>query len=167
MAYFAAGLARYHDKWNGRELDLDQVEDLDGVVDLLRDLLDENSGVSLMFLEENDEYFAVVRIDDDSDPRVFISDRRASATSDLAASLFEDAPADIDDVEPDSDDEDEETPRPEPEAGGDPEILADLGTPKDVLLDLSNEEGMLPGDVISSLCERAGCIDALEDLRAG
>ena len=166
MAYFAAGLARSFEKWSGRELDLDLIEDIDGVTDLMRELLDDPNGVALLFLEENDEYFAVVRLDDDSDPRVFISDRRAPTTSDLAAVLFEEGAADDDEVEAEGD-EDEESSRAEPEAGGDPEILTDLGTSKDALLELTYEEGLLPGDVISTLSERAGCLEVLEDLRAG
>ena len=33
------------------------------------------------------------------------------------------------------------------------------------LIALCAEEGQLPADIISSLCESAGCLDALEELR--
>ena len=38
-------------------------------------------GTALFFLEENDEYLAIVRVDGDGDPRTFISDGRAVGTS--------------------------------------------------------------------------------------
>jgi hypothetical protein len=33
------------------------------------------------------------------------------------------------------------------------------------LIQLCAEEGALPSDVIASLCERAGCLDVLDELR--
>ena len=50
---------------------------------------------------------------------------------------------------------------------GDADLLADLGTPSDELLRLCAEEGLLPADVMTELCERAGCGEALEGLREG
>jgi hypothetical protein len=38
--YFAAVLARAEGDWSGQEIDLDEYEDLDGVVEALRDLAD-------------------------------------------------------------------------------------------------------------------------------
>lgn len=161
MSYFAAALARSADGWTGRELELDDVADLDGVADLLRDVAEEHAAtVALMFLEENDEYFLVVRVDGDGDARAFISDVRAVETSELAAMLYEDTA----DPAPVPEDE-EESPRPEGDPGGDDTLLADLGTRATKLRELCAEEGLLPADVISTLCERAGCADVLEELR--
>ena len=166
MSYFAVALARVETGWTGEELDLDDVEDIEALTDLLRDLTDDGAGPALMLLEEDDEYVAIVRVDGGTgsleEPRVFLSDRRAVQNSDVAAMLWEEAELD-DEAE---DDEDEGT-RPVAEPVGDSELLADLGTPSSVLLALCAEEGRLPADVITAVCERAGCEVQLEELREG
>ena len=165
MSYFAAALARSEQGWTGVELDLDEVDDLEGLADLLRDLTGDGAGPALLLLEEDDEHLAVVRVDGGAgslaEPRVFLSDRRAVLASDVAAMLWEDA-----DEESGADDDDEGT-RPIAEPVGDTGLLADLGTPAQDLLDLCAEEGLLPADVLTALCERAGCDDVLERLREG
>jgi len=167
VSYFAVALARAESGWTGEELDLDDVEDLEALTDLLRDLSDESPGPALMLLEEDDEYVAIVRVDGGTgsleEPRVFLSDRRAVQGSDVAAMLWEEAELD---EEADDDDEDEGS-RPVAEPVGDSELLADLGTPSSVLLALCAEEGRLPADVITAICERAGCEPQLEELREG
>jgi putative tRNA adenosine deaminase-associated protein len=168
VTYFAAAVVRTPDGWTGRELDLDDVEDIDGVADLLRDALGEADGPALMFLEENDEYFLVVRVEssDSDEARSFISDVRSVETSELAAKLYDEAAAEPVAADEDGEDDDEESSaRPEGEPGGDDNIVADLGTKAGELRDLCVEEGMLPADVIYALCERAGCADVLEELR--
>ncbi len=164
MSYFAAALARTERGWAGAELDLDDVEDLEALADVLRDLTGEGEGPGLLLLEEDDEYVAVVRVDGGSgsldEPRVFLSDRRAVQNSDVAAMLWEDAAED-------AEDDDDEGTRPVAEPVGDAAVLADLGTPADALLELCAEEGLLPADVITEVCERAGCADVLEGLREG
>lgn len=166
MSYFAVALARAAEGWTGEELDLDEVEDLEALTELLRDLTGEGAGPALLLLEEDDEYVAVVRVDGGSagldEPRVFLSDRRAVQNSDVAAMLWEEADPD-DSVE---DDEDEGT-RPVAEPVGDTELLGDLGTSSAKLLALCAEEGVLPADVLTSICEQAGCEDVLEELREG
>ncbi|MCY7364037.1 MAG: tRNA adenosine deaminase-associated protein [Frankiaceae bacterium] len=160
MPYFAAALARTAGGWTGEELDLSEVEDLEQLADLLRDLTGDGPGPALMLLDEDDEHLAVVRVDGLGEPRVFLSDRRAVLASEVAAMLWEDAdgPADEDA------DEDEGT-RPIAEPVGDTGLLTDLGTPADDLVALCAEEGLLPADVLTALCERAGCDDVLESLR--
>ncbi|HET6817948.1 MAG TPA: tRNA adenosine deaminase-associated protein [Mycobacteriales bacterium] len=169
MAYFASALARTGDKWIGTELDLGEVEDLDGLIDEMRRGA-EDADVVVLFVEEDDEWFGIVRVDEDSDPRAFLSDGRVMETSAIAAQIAEAATVTEtdDDEEEDEDDEDEEEEETIRIAGdpiGDPELLADLGTPSKRLLALCAEEGQLPADIISSLCESAGCLDALEELR--
>lgn len=165
MSYFAAALARTEAGWTGVELDLDEVEDLESLTDLLRDLTGEGPGPALMLLEENDEHVAVVRVDGGTsgldDPRVFLSDRRAIELSDVAAMLYEG------DEPPEDEQENDEGPSPIAEPLGDTTVLADLGTGPEQLLDLVAEEGLLPADVLTTLCERAGCDDVLESLREG
>ena len=164
MSYFAAALTRSSEGWTGSELDLDDYADLEALVDALRDLSGDDNGPVVLLLEEDDEYVAVVRVDGGSrsldEPRVFLSDRRAVQGSDVAAMLWEQAEA----ADTSDDDEDEGT-RPVAEPVGDAALLADLGTPADELLRLCASEGLLPADVLSELCERAGCADVLEELR--
>jgi putative tRNA adenosine deaminase-associated protein len=162
VPYFAVALARKASGWTGQEVDLDEVEDLDGITELLRDMVVDGEGPALLMLEENDEYMLAVRVDGDADPRSFISDIRAVETSELAAKFY-----DVVTPEPvlDLEDEDESAARPEGEPGGDDAIASDLGTTSEELLALCAEEGNLPADVIYAVCESAGCAEVLEELR--
>jgi putative tRNA adenosine deaminase-associated protein len=167
VSYFAVALARTGESWTGVEVDLDEIEDIEGLTDLMRDLSGDSPGPALLMLEEDDEYVAIVRVDGGSlglgEPRVFLSDRRAVQGSDVAAMLWEEAA----DEDEDDEDEDDEGTRPVAEPVGDAELLADLGTPGSELVDLCAEEGLLPADVLTTVCERAGCADVLEELREG
>ena len=162
MPYFAVALAKSDDGWSSREVDMDAVEDLDTLVELLRDVAD--GGTALFFLEEDDEYLAVVRIDGDADPRTFISDDRAVASSTLAALVMEDV-APPEDVE--LDDDDDEGTRPDAEVAGDADIVASYGISSDRLVELCATEGMLPADIVTAICEKAGCADVLDETREG
>ncbi len=173
MTYAAAALARVDGAWFGDELDLADVEDLDGVVELLREVVGDDATTALLFVEEDDEWFAVLRVDSDNEPRVFVSDARVIASSDTAAlfaeaavevSVDDDDDADEDDEADEEEDADEGT-RADGDPTGDATLLADLGTPAHRLLELCAEEGQLPADVITALCEAAGCLDVLEKLR--
>lgn len=137
---------------------LDEIEDLDSLVDEVRDRSD---GLALLFVEEDDEYFALVRVDGDRDARTFISDVRAIDTFQLAARIMQDevpiAPVDDDD----------DSPPPETTPAGDPTIVADFGISSEDLVRLCGEEGLLPADVITAICAKAGCADVLEEVREG
>ena len=82
----------------GVELDLSEVEDLDALTDLLRDLTGDGPGPALLLLEEDDEHVAVVRVDGGAgsldEARVFLSDRRAVQGSEVAAMLWEQSDSD-------------------------------------------------------------------------
>ncbi|HUR15486.1 MAG TPA: tRNA adenosine deaminase-associated protein [Mycobacteriales bacterium] len=157
MGYFAAAVVRSSGAWSARDLDLAEVEDLQELVDAMRDL--DGEGPALLLLEQDDEWLGVVRVDGDDDPRVFLSDRRAVAVSEVAALIWE--------VEPDAptDEDEDEGTRPVAEPVGDPGLLADLGTPAEELLELCAHGGLLPGDVLTAVGERAGFLDVLDDLR--
>jgi putative tRNA adenosine deaminase-associated protein len=160
-------VARTSQGWVGDEVDLDDVKDLDGIADLLREIAgDDWDGPALLFVEEDDEWFGVVRLDPDGEPRWFISDSRAVATSEIAPLLYEGAEPD-EPAEDGDEDEDGDGSRAPVGAGpaGDEDLLADLGTPARRLLTLCVEEGKLPADVIATLCESAGCLESLEQLR--
>jgi putative tRNA adenosine deaminase-associated protein len=171
VTYATAVLARVNSSWFGDELELDEVEDLDGVVELLREAVGDDADTALLFVEEDDEWFVVLRVDANGEPRVFVSDARVIASSERAAlfaeAAIESATDDLDDDDDDEagDDDDDEGTRADGDPTGDSALLADLGTPAPRLLELCAEEGQLPADVISTLCEAAGCLDVLEKLR--
>jgi len=161
VAYFAAALARTPDGWAAHEVDLDGVDDLDDLAELIRDV-DPDASSTVLFVEEDDEYVAIVRVDAGAEePRVFVSDRRAAADYLTVAMLA--AAAGTADPDPDSDSD----LGYDAEPLGAPDLLADLGTPARALLALCAHEGNLPADVITELCEHAGCLDELEALRLG
>jgi putative tRNA adenosine deaminase-associated protein len=157
VAHTAIAMSKEASGWSGEELSLSEIEDLDTLVDEMRD----GTGTTVvLFIEEDDEWLGIVRVTGDEDPRVFLSDRRSLETSDLANRIFADALP----VLP-APDNDEDTPRAAAEPVGETDLLSDLGTPADVLVELCAEEGLLPGDVVSTLCERAGCLDVLDEIR--
>jgi putative tRNA adenosine deaminase-associated protein len=171
VTYVASALARIDGAWFGDDVELEDVEDLDGVVELLREVVGDDAETGLMFVEEDDEWFAILRIDADGDPRVFISDVRVVSSSDIAP-LFAEAAIEVSVVEEDDDETDEvdedgedDGPGIDGDPAGDTALMNDLGTSGPRLLTLCAEEGQLPSDVISSLCESAGCLDVLEKLR--
>lgn len=161
MSYFAAALTRTPAGWAAYELDLDGAADVDEVADRVRDV-DGAAQTSLLFVEEDDEYVAILRIDAEADePRVFVSDGHAAGAYPVAE-IFAGA---VEDAEAEAGGEDDEGPSWDAEPVGDADLLADLGTPRRELIALVTHEGTLPADVINEVCERAGCLDELETLR--
>jgi putative tRNA adenosine deaminase-associated protein len=158
----AVAIAREHGRWSVHELDPADAEDLDALTDTMRDLGEETI---VAFLEEDDEYLAVVRLGaDDPDPKVFLSDRRVLVTSDLAERLFADALPSMAGYTGD-DEDDDSSALTQASPVGDLDLLTDLGTSAEALLELISEEGMLPADLISALSERAGAGEILDDAR--
>jgi putative tRNA adenosine deaminase-associated protein len=172
VSYFAAAVVRGSTGWAASELDLTGAADIDEVVDRLRDA-DPDGGVALLFVESDDSYLAILRLDQGEDLRVFGSDSVFAEESRLGALLLGDvkAPAlEIDEVtDPPASGDDEATPpaaEPDVDPVGDPEILADLGISAHELLGLCAHEGLLPADVTAEICQVLGCADEVEDLRA-
>ena len=164
MSYFAAALARTPDGWTAYELDLDGAADVDEVADRVRDV-DGDAVTAVLFVEEDDEYLAILRIDSEVDElRVFVSDGHAAATYPVAE-IFAGAVEDPAASAGAEDDDEDDSPGLDFEPLGDADLLADRGTPRPVLIALVQHEGTLPADVITEVCERAGCIDELETLR--
>jgi putative tRNA adenosine deaminase-associated protein len=161
VSYFAAALARTPAGWTAEELDLDGVSDVDEVADRVRDV-DGEAQTSLLFVEEDDEYVAILRVDAGADElRVFVSDGLAAESYPVAGIFAGAVEDDLSAVDAD----DEDSPPPESEPVGDADLLADLGTSRRELIALVTHERTLPADVISEVCERAGCLDELEELR--
>ncbi|HVU72581.1 MAG TPA: tRNA adenosine deaminase-associated protein [Mycobacteriales bacterium] len=170
MPHSALALARSGPDWTGADIDLDELEDLDAVVDALRDRFD--SGTVVLLVEEDDEWCGIVRLEGDDDVRVFVSDGRVVEIPGLAQRFFEDAlppiaplSLDDDDEAAGDDDDDDDTGLPDIEPVGDSDLLSDLGTNSAQLLGLCAEEGVLPSDLIAAVVEAAGAGDVLEKLR--
>jgi putative tRNA adenosine deaminase-associated protein len=153
VPYFAAVFAQTEAGWVGTEADLAEAKLMDDVSDLLRESALETGGDPVvLLLEEDDEWFAVLRLDGEEDPRVFLSDTRAIISSELAGLLYqfigaaEDAPDGGVDGTPD----------------GDRELLEDLGADAQELDDLSQRS--LPTDALLIVAERAGFADEFDRL---
>jgi len=172
-AHFAAAAVRAKSGWSAAELDLDGLADIDEVADQLRDV-DPDASVSLLFVEADDTYLVVLRLDEGEDLRVFGSDSVFAEESRLGALLLSDveSPAleiDLDDpaVDSDIDDDSEDKPAADPTADpvGDADLLSDLGVSAHKLLQLCATDGMLPSDITAELCQMIGCGDEVEELR--
>ncbi|WP_445548630.1 tRNA adenosine deaminase-associated protein, partial [Frankia sp. CiP1_Cm_nod2] len=86
MTQKASAIGRIRGRWSAHEIDLDNIDDLDILAELLHDISPE---LAVAFVEEDDEYLGIVRVEGDiSDPRVFLSDHRVLFTSALADRLF-------------------------------------------------------------------------------
>ncbi|MGW2026808.1 tRNA adenosine deaminase-associated protein [Streptomyces decoyicus] len=180
--YFAALLARTEDGWEASDTELDDVETLTDLADLAREAAVDDDTV-VAFIEQEDAWFGVVRVDGEEDPRVFLSNAAAAARSSYGAMLTDellgrdedDAADDLDsldldgteDGEPESDDNvDDDDPLEAvngtdgPPRGplGDAALLADLGVSEKELL-------ALDGDALSTIADSLGCTEVLEAVR--
>lgn len=176
VSTFAAAVARGKNGWTASELDLSGLADIDEVADRLRDA-EPDAELSLLFVEADDQYLVIVRLDDTDDLRVFGSDSAFADESRIGALLLGDieAPAlEIDELAasvvasaPEEDEEAADKPVVDPDADpvGDAELLSDLGVSAHRLLTLCGLEGMLPSDVTAEICQRIGCGDEMEELR--
>jgi putative tRNA adenosine deaminase-associated protein len=186
VAYFAAVLARTEDGWSVSETELDDVETHADQADLAREASEDEETV-LVFLEQEDAWFAVVRVDGEEDPRIFVSDGAAAARSAYGEIVLTDelvgrAPGDgLDDIDHlvaeldeeeasgagSADDEGPETGAGGVPAGplGDTEVLADLGVPAGELLAMSGEGAVPGGDALTEIADALGCGEVLEAVR--
>jgi putative tRNA adenosine deaminase-associated protein len=173
VSHFAAAVTRGAKSWAAAELDLNGVADIEEITDRLRDI-DPEASVSLLFVESDDAYLVILRLDEGEDLRVFGSDSVFADESRLGAILLGDieeqlpeiAEIEIEEEPADADDE-EDRPSAEPdiEPVGDPELLADLGISGGRLLEICAQEGMLPADLTAEICQAIGAGDEIEELR--
>lgn len=172
VSYFAAALARVSEGWTAAELDLDGADNVEAVGDLLRDV-QPDAELSLLFVEADDEFLVVLRLDEGEDLRVFCSDAAFSDASKIGEVLLaeledSEVPVDLDtddDAESSDDEEEEESAEPVGHPVGDADLLTDLGISARDLLALCSHAGMLPADVMTEICRKVGCADELQDLR--
>ncbi|MEH0969884.1 tRNA adenosine deaminase-associated protein [Micromonospora sp. CPCC 205546] len=173
MSYFAAAVVRDDSGWTAAEVNLRGVTDIEDVADRLRDV-DQDADLSLLFVEADDAYLVIMRLDEGEDLRVFGSDSAYAEESRLGALLVGDLKTSVtglDDTEEPrpsgSGDDDTEQPAVDPEADpvGEADLLADLGISAQKLLNLCAREGMMPADVTAEVCQVLGCTDDVEELR--
>jgi putative tRNA adenosine deaminase-associated protein len=189
MPYFAAAVVRSADGvaaakgWSATEMSLTDASDVEDVADRLRDV-DPAADVSLLFVESDDSYLVIMRLDGGEDLRVFGSDSAFAEESRLGALLLGDVsrPAlelevlgngalepDSNELEAEPDESTVDTlPGPivtDIDPAGDLDLLADLGVPAGKLLELCFHDGMLPADVTAEVCQAIGCGDEVEELR--
>ncbi|MEU1331013.1 hypothetical protein [Streptomyces sp. NPDC005865] len=184
--YFAALLARTEDGWEASDTELDDVETLADLADLAREATaDYDDDTVLVFIEQEDAWFGVVRVDGEEDPRIYVSDAAAAARSSYGEILLtdemlgrdpdDDEVVDLDaldldgteDGEPEASDTDSDGDAAD-DAGtsgapsgplGDTGILADLGVPEKDLL------GLEAGDALNEIAEILGAAEVLETVR--
>ncbi|SCG55938.1 tRNA adenosine deaminase-associated protein [Micromonospora halophytica] len=173
MSYFAAAVVRVEGGWTAAEVNLRGATDVDDVADRLRDV-EPDADLSLLFVEADDTYLVILRLDEGEDLRIFGSDSAYAEESRLGALLVGDLKTSVtglDDTEETRSatggGEESEQPAVDPEADpvGDADILADLGISAQKLLRLCAHEGMLPADVTAEVCQVLGCADEVEELR--
>ncbi|WP_236653430.1 tRNA adenosine deaminase-associated protein [Streptacidiphilus melanogenes] len=169
------------------ETDLDDVETLADLADLAREAAEDEETV-LVFIEQEDAWFAVVRVDGEDDPRVFVSDAAAASrssygelvlTDELLGRESEDELGDLDhlvtelDDEEDTDSAEEDDDEDGSDDGaqgipsgplGDAGLLIEFGFGAKELMDLA-AEGSVPGDALSEIAEALGCGEVLEAVR--
>jgi len=183
VSYFAAAVVRDLEGWSAAEVSLTDAADVEDVADRLRDIAPA-ADVALLFVESDDAYLAILRLDQGEDLRVFGSDVAFAEESRLGALLLGDVGSPLAELEAvdvvvgvddDSDigESDEVAPGAaaivdspaDTDPAGDPELLADLGVPAAKLLGLCAQEGMLPSDITAEVCQAIGCGDEVEELR--
>lgn len=188
--YFAALLARTEDGWEASDTELDDVETLSDLTDLAREASVDEDTV-LVFIEQEDAWFGVVRVDGEEDPRIFVSDAAAAARSSYGEILLtdellgrepgaEDTIAALEELVglDGTEDGDPDTPDNEPE--NDPENNNDDDEPDadavpagplgetGVLSDLGLAEAellMLRTDALAEIAEALGAAEVLETVR--
>jgi putative tRNA adenosine deaminase-associated protein len=170
VSYFAAALVRGAGSWAASEFTLGGLADIEDVAERMRDL-DPDAATALLFVESDDSYLVIVRLDDGEDLRVFGSDAAFADESRLGALLLGEIEEPVLDIEDEpaapADDDGDQPPLASPDADpvGDADLLADFGLPSGRLLALCAQEGMLPSDITAEVCQILGAGDEVEELR--
>ncbi|MEU8520353.1 hypothetical protein [Streptomyces sp. NBC_01216] len=173
--YFAALLARTEDGWEASDTELDDVETLSDLTDLAREAGADDDTV-IVFIEQEDAWFGLLRIEGEEDPRIYVSDGAAAARSSYGEILTRELLGhdrdadDLDALDLDGTEdgepphhEDDEDPLADTDAVpaapvGDRLILADLGLSEPDLLALTT-------DVLAEIADALGAAEVLETVR--
>jgi putative tRNA adenosine deaminase-associated protein len=167
MSYFAAAVVRESESWSAFELSLTDAADVEDVAERLREIRP-SAEISLLFVESDDSYLVIMRLDNGDDLRVFGSDSAFAEESRIGKLLLGDISQPALDLEVDpvaDDDAAERKLGADVDPAGDAELLADLGVSSSRLLKLCRHEGMLPSDITAEVCQSIGCGDEVEELR--
>ncbi|AZK95090.1 MULTISPECIES: tRNA adenosine deaminase-associated protein [Streptomyces] len=171
--YFAALLARTQDGWEASDTELDDVETLSDLADLAREATNDETVV--VFIEQEDAWFGLVRVDGEDDPRVYVSNAAAAARSSYGEILTkevlggeDDDPAgDLDALDLDGTEEGEPEPADDGDGSegavpagpvGDSRLLEDLGVSERELLALDT-------DALAEIADALGAGEVLEAVR--
>ncbi|MGZ4602865.1 MAG: tRNA adenosine deaminase-associated protein [Kineosporiaceae bacterium] len=170
MAYFTAVIARSGGSWRARDVEVDDATSLEDLTDALRSVAFGDQPV-LAVVEHEDEWFAVVRVDGDDEPRLFVSDLGAASVGRYGALLAPAADVDsADDLDPAEEEDDEGDAADEEETriaawAGETDLLEDLGVSGRTLRKLVEESGDDPGAVLAEVGETVGFVELLDALR--
>ncbi|MGW0736376.1 tRNA adenosine deaminase-associated protein [Streptomyces sp. NPDC002851] len=179
--YFAALLARTEDGWEASDTELDDVETLSDLTDLARDAAPgADDETVLVFIEQEDAWFGVVRVDGEEDPRIYVSNAAAAKRSSYGEILLTDEllgrepgssddSADLDELtdldgtedgEPEHDADETDSDAVPVGPLGDSAILDDLGLSEKELLTMSAN-----GDALNEIADALGASEVLEAVR--
>lgn len=189
--YFAALLARTEDGWEASDTELDDVESLSDLVELAREGSSDDD-IVLVFIEQEDAWFGVVRVEELEDPRIYVSDAAAAArssygeilTNELLGDEVQDLAVDLDSLDLDGTEDGESDPdAEESEAGSDVDpdtdptalvptqagpVAAGPAGDRLIMADLGMTEQQLLGldsDALSEITEALGAAEILEAVR--
>ena len=149
MSYFTAVLAREGRHWTAHDVDVESLKDLGELTDELRAVAEDDDPV-LLFVEREDAWWAVVRVDGDEDPRIFVSDAAGAASSSYSELLEIGGEEEVEPVAG--------------ECAGDIDVFADLGTTPDALTTMCEDE-VPPMDALAAVAEAGGFDEVLDSLR--
>ena len=138
-----------------------------------------DEGPVLLFVEQNDEWFAIVRVDGARrTAHVHLRRTRRARAASWPATIFEEMPDDAVGAEVDA-----RRPRRRrrrrrnrgrgkagaagrtPNRAAPPTCSPTSASARSQLLAMCAAEGMLPADVIAAVCERLGCAEEIEVYR--
>ena len=159
MSYFAAAFTRVAGGWQGSEIDLNDVESIEDVADAAAHV-ESDDGLVVVLLEEED-WFGVVRVETDEEPRLYVSDGAEAWRTTIGESVLSELASDY------AVGDDPETDEPTLPSGplGEAGLLDDLGVSTGYLNRLAANSGSTPSDAMAALAEHLGFVDALESVR--
>lgn len=181
MSYFSEILADTGDGFRALDVDVRDATDLDSLVDMMR-TSGSDDGEAVAVIEHEDEWFGLVRLCEDNEVKVFLSDLRAVELSPFAAIFTDylDSRPDAYEAEPeeefgldeeasasdeDEDEEDEEVEMldfdGDAEWGGDADIYADRGLPAADLIEQVEKYRSDPARVVAHVGETVGFADQI------
>jgi putative tRNA adenosine deaminase-associated protein len=173
VAYFTAVIARAGSSWRARDVEVDDATSLEDLTDSLRGVAVSDQPV-LAVIEHEDEWFALVRVDGDDEPRLFVSDLYSASHSRygplLAPAADVDSADEVDEDDDKDEDDDEGSGGEEEEPkiaawAGETDLLEDLGVSGRTLRKLVEENGEDPGAVLAEVGEVVGFVELLDTLR--